>query len=324
MRATQCHSLDSVVLISLVLVFSTLACSTFAAHAPPTATNHPPTVTSTITITAEPSPTKTPKPTITPAATETPICDIDEVIAGLKNDFPYDEFAIIYNDIDGMRLVVWFVDPGLDPFAVSDEIVDNAMLAMADAIILSIDLKKRDVCVSQLFTAINPIVVDRYYNGWFSGEISPDDIPDNYEYPQDIFDKILREDRIGYIRDRDVSRVSYQKAPAGSCSWPEARDNARRHFSPDVENIDFYLVIDDYGVNIWAQWISPMTPLDGEFASPLNVAMEMKCLHPKPDQLWIFVADESGVIDFIGLIPGSVLSSGDYEGVVNEMKVLFP
>ena len=97
------------------------------------------------------------------------------------------------------------------------------------------------------------------------------------------------------------------------------------HFAPSRPNVDFYLVIDEVGVNVWAQWDAPLTPLDGEMASPLNIAMEVGCLQPALDWLWLFVVADDGTITFLGRIPGDAVRSEDYTTqVITQMEVLFP
>ena len=95
-------------------------------------------------------------------------CNPDHVIKKLKSEITYVEFELYFNvnvvnDISS--LVVWFVDPLIDPEAQEDSIYDNFLIALDDAVLLSIQLIKSDECVNELFTHVNPIAVDRNYNG---------------------------------------------------------------------------------------------------------------------------------------------------------------
>jgi hypothetical protein len=237
---------------------------------------------------------------------------------------PYEEFTLLHHIFQSTHtLVVWFVDPELDPLASEEDIVDNVNLAAEHAIYLGHQLKNANDCVGALFDAVNTIVVDQDFNGWFSGGIPFSELPNTSELSAEE----LRETRleIVYLRQVETPPNSRQPAPSGACTWPEARERAHWHFAPGRENVGFFFVIDEVGVNVWAHWDSQLTPLDGELASVLNVTMELQCLHPAPDIVWLTIADpDTSDVRFMGLIPGDPVQSGALDEQINQLKVIYP
>jgi hypothetical protein len=77
----------------------------------------------------------------------------------------------------------------------------------------------------------------------------------------------------------------------------------QKHFAPPRENVGFEFVLDETGINVYAQW-------DGEvdvtmIPTLLNVALELRCLHPPIDQLIVIVVDANGKINLIGQTPAA-------------------
>lgn len=259
--------------------------------------------------TATPVPTSTPAPTFTPAPPpDTPIptdtkptaCNADQTLKNLKQTVSYEEFVVLHQKLqDASFLVIWFIDPELNPSAKESEISANAELAIRDALILSQQLKASDDCIDSLFSLINPIVVDKNYNGWFSGQINTSDLPDVLPTDNQQLAEYAKLFQIGYLRNTTTAQTG--SAPTDSCSWQEANQNIHNHFSPDRENVAFYFVLDDSGVNVWAQWDSEPEFLEATlFASLLNVGMEVDCLFPTPDRITFDVVDETGEIHIYG------------------------
>jgi hypothetical protein len=260
------------------------------------------------TFTQEPTKTITP----TPRASNTPNCYAEGILAQIRSSITYEEFVVTYNilQIQGRMasLVIWFVDPEIDPSARGSEIEQNSKLAREHAAIISNQINAENYCVASLFNVINPIVVDRNYNGWFSGEIQPSKLIDENEPSPEQILKIENEFKIGYLRNNPTG--VFAEAPTGSCAWKEANANLHNHFASTRENVGFYFVLDDEGANVWAQWDGP-TDLILMSASLLNVTMELECLYPRPDRVIVIIVDENGIVGLIGVIPG--INAGGFQ-----------
>lgn len=309
--------------LAIIVCLYMTSCGSLAPSPTPTPTP-PPTRTPTLMPTATKTDIPTATLTSTPEPSPTPSCNPDEVLKELKSVVPYGEFTLLHHIYQGLyTLVVWFVDPALDPLATGEDLGEGVNLAAEHGIRLGHQLKNADICVETLFDLVNTIVVDRDYNGWFSGGIPFSEMPDSPELSMDELQQVRLE--IVYLRQTETPSISRQPAPPGACSWSEARERAHLHFAPERQNVGFFFVIDEVGVNVWSHWDSWITPLDGEFASVLNVTMELQCLHPAPDLVWITIADsETADVRFMGLVPGEPVQSGAFEEQINQMRVIYP
>lgn len=297
-------------LLSIVFMLVFSGCTTFLQPAPTTTPT--PTLTSTATITPTPSPTPTLTPTVTltptlpptytPTPTNTPAlsCNADQTLKTLKSKIKQDEFVILHNKIYGVSiLAIWFVEPAINPLAKESEINANTQLAIRRALTLSQELKASDSCVSALFDTISAIVVDKNYNGWFSGEIKITDLPATMQTDEQQVDAIAKLYQVGYLRSKITAKVN--AAPASSCTWKTAKKNIHNHFSPMRENVAFYFVLDDAGVNVWAQWDSPVEFLQLNMPTTLmNIAQEIGCLFPQPSRIIFSVVDGTGDLQVLG------------------------
>ena len=283
----------------------------------PTFTAAPPTPLLTLTPSREPTlpPTLTPPP----PATVTPLhCPVNPFLKSLKPLIAYAEFDLTYNVILNNRaLNIWFVEPKIDPNAVGDQIARNVSLAQVSAATVIAKLATGDAkCLGGMVGVINPIVVDRNYNGWFSGIIKLSDASANVP-PENKVSAFA----VSYLRTKPAAPAS--AAPAQSCKWVDARAKMQKHFAPTRENVGFEFVLDETGINVYAQW-------DGEvdvtmIPTLLNVALELRCLHPPIDQLIVIVVDANGKINLIGQTPGSAVRSSNYANdVPNQFKILYP
>ena len=284
----------------------------------PTATFTPsPTTTHTPTFTASPTPTKTATVTMTP--TKAPNCNANNVLKNLKSTINYDEYTILYNKKDGIStLMIWLIDPEIDPKATGEKITANVNLAIRYAVKVSYHLISIDSCVSYLFNFINTIIVDQNYNGWFSGLISPKSLPKTE--PTDIqqLDEIGKQFTINYSREKPTAPK--KSAPAGSCTWREAKEKIHWHFAPDRENIGFYFVLDDTSASVWGEWDVPAgLLLIAALPSLLNIIQEIQCLHPTPDRLVFILTDEKGTVLMIGILPQSGIENMD----LNKLQITY-
>ena len=297
-----------ITLITIIVIFLLSGCEAFIQPTPtaiPTSTGVSivtiaDTPTNTPTLTALPTYELRPSSTPFPIKTTGPTCDADQTLKKLESQIPFDESMLLHYKLLGTSfLVVWFVDPEINQSATGSELAENNELAMHHALILSQELNTSDACVSRLFDRINTIVVDQNYNGWFSGEIGTSDLPSTLQVDEKQIDEISQMLDVGYIRESEPAKTG--SAPSGSCTWGEARENIHNHFSSDRENVDFYFVLDDNGVNVWAQWDSTPEFLSLNLpTSALNVAMELDCLYPKPDWVLFTIVDETGDLQIFG------------------------
>ncbi|HSG45462.1 MAG TPA: hypothetical protein VLA72_20130 [Anaerolineales bacterium] len=281
----------NIILISLILI----SCSAQANIELPTPTLK---LVSTETYTPAPTNTETTVPTVTPSPV--PACNAVDVLKNIKANIPYKEFEVYFNTIEGLTfLTIWYVDPEIDPDSSSEDVDQNAMIAMRNAAITSLQLTQLDSCIADLFDAVNPIVVDSNYNGWFSAQVDPNNLPDSDDPSESELSSIEASFVIGYSRENVP--VPLPPAPTGSCTWQETRTKIQQHFSAERENVMFSFVIDDVGTNVWAQWDGPTGFL--ATVSILNIAMELDCLHPSPTQLIMIVVNEQGKVGMIAILP---------------------
>jgi hypothetical protein len=264
---------------------------------------------------AEPTPTQTPLPTAlyTPQPTDTPtatvdpmsLCEYDvDFFAKLRAELPVDEAVVYRHFLNGLHtLAVWYVEPILKTeISTEDELFGNQATAINNALVSAAQLKRADPCAG-CFDTIELIVVDRYYNGWFSGAIRPEDIPDT---PYDsVIDDMFEATDIGYIRDEIPAPNDI--TPANSCDWPTTREKIQLHFSPELVNTAFYFVRDDLGNNVWANIYVPSA--EDAFISSLpalmNIAMELDCLHPTPDFIIVTAVNPEDKVVLIGFLPNT-------------------
>lgn len=288
--------------------------ATSTATSTPTATpTHTPSPSPTATFT--PSPTSTRTLTPTPKPTSTPSCNADVVLKHLKSIVTLEQYTLLYNKIPGVApstLVVWMVVPDIATKAKGGEIEKNVQVAIRAALTIAYQLNAADGCVSGLFEQINPIVVDKNYNGWFSGQMPPGALPETLPTDDTGLDEAGKFFQVGYSRTKATETLN--SPPAGSCTWKEANEKLHYHFSATRENVGFYFVHDEVGINVWAQWDVPnnMNDIGMLFASLANVSMEIQCLHPRPDNLFFVQVDSQGNFLRFGLLPRDGFMNYDF------------
>jgi len=235
-----------------------------------------------------------------PTNTELPPCDADQTIRNLKSKIPYSESVVLYNKMYRTSLLVlWFVDPEINPTSQESEVTKNAKLAIRDAILQSQRLNAEDGCVSRLFDEIYVIIVDKNYNGWFSGQIRIADLPATVPADEKQLDEIAKAYRTTYLREEVAANLD--PLPGNSCTWVDAKQNIQNHFSSERENVDFYLIVDESGVQVWTQWDSELDLLQSNLpTSLLNITAEIDCLFPQPYIIFFQVVDKTGQTLIIG------------------------
>jgi len=257
-------------------------------YAPPTpTTGTPPTVT----------PTLTPEPTNPPLLTTTNACELGTMLLALKDQVPYEEFALHMNQLsDAATLMIWFVDPALDGYDLSGDLTEGLELARQHAAEVALLLRNGSPCVDTLIDVINPVVVDPEYRGWLAAEVSVDRIPIGTSEDKDLMEMTAERLQPGYLLD--TLPAPYQ---AGSCAWPEARERLQSHFSLTRQNVAFYFVVDLNGPNIWVQWDGPTDPAL-MLASLLNVQLALDCFSPVANLIFL-VVDDAGMVTTVGYVP---------------------
>jgi hypothetical protein len=264
--------------ILFLLTISLIASGCASIFATPTPT---PTQTPLPTATFTPQPTETPTPTTDPMS----LCEYDaDFFARLRAELPVDEAVIYRHFMNGLHtLVVWYVEPFIETeISTEEELYDNQDIAINNALVSAAQLKRADPCAGY-FDSIELVVVDRLYNGWFSGAIRPEDIPDT------PYDSVVRDmfeaTEISYVREEIPEATG--KAPVNSCDWPTTHEKIQQHFSPELVNTAFYFVRDELGNNVWANFyvLSAEEAFISSLPALMNIAMELDCLHPTPGNI---------------------------------------
>lgn len=266
-----------------------------------------PTKTPTLTSTPTATPTRTPTPT--PRPTSTPSCDLDAILRAVKAAIPYEEYVVQFNNIGGTAsLLIWYVDPELEPYPSAEKLQEELKGAIYRAALLSTQVKEVSSCTKKLFDVINPVVVDKKYQGWFSGQLRPTDLIGGPEYTEEEISYAADAFQVGYLRT--ALKHPYQE---GSCDWPEAKERLQSHFAADRELVSFYFVIDDIGSNVWVQWDGPADPIFG-VVSLGNVFLGLECFSPNANVIYIIV-DENGIAQQIGIVP---------QGDTSRLTIVYP
>jgi len=290
--------------ISIIFCFSS-GCSLLSVDQPITPSIIPSTRISSINgISETPSVTQPLNYSSTPSTNpNASVCDVDVVLANLKSvvEFSYSEYEIDFNVVYGISsLAVWFVDPTIDHEATTDSVFDNFVIAGNSGMALSIQLVESDDCVSELFTHVNPIVVDQNYNGWFSGNIPISAIN---EY---IAGNVAEGSLIDSLEEgaffRRIPPQPSTPAPDGSCTLVEARDKILNHFDPDFYNVSLQLIVQEYGeTKFYTQWEGKGNEIN--VAEMFNVALEIDCLYPEIDLMVITFVDDAKTIQSVWTWP---------------------
>jgi hypothetical protein len=266
----------------------------------------------------------TPPPDSASPAPELIGCAPDDLVDALQASVPYEEYSLSQNVIDEVRnLNVWFVDPSLDPLAQGDEVPGNAALARFHAARVSHILEQGDECIAMAFTGLTSIVVDRDYNVWFSGQISPEDLPQTGNPSDADLEAAGESFVVGYARSEETSSVGRPPSATGACSWPEVREGLRSHFEPSRQNLAFYMAIDDGGVNVWAQWEGPEDQ-EAFFRDILALRSELTCLYPPLDTFWGILVDDAGETFLVVAAPGDAVREANDADLLSQLEVVYP
>jgi hypothetical protein len=260
-----------------------------------------------------------------PSPTPQPACSVESVLNTLRNSdilpgyFP--EYSVNQSRAAGVSyLNIWYVDPAIDLDVNSENLKENLFSARVSASIITIAAQANDPCTALVFDRINPVVVDRAYNGWFSASIPVSLVPENFPpSAQEGVDVVNAFDVVYY---RQVAPASILAAPTGSCSWPETKERLQTHFDPSRSNVDFYFVGDEVSRKVTAQWdgsINTPEDFDDIYETMISTAQELDCLYPAPDFLDVMVLEGDGNMVFYGRLPYSGSQSID----LSQLQVLY-
>ena len=304
----------------LILMNATLACRTLLPVESTSADETTMTIADTPVPTQEPTDEtleqSDPHPPTPPQVLD---CSVDAILRSIR--IPYIQSNVLHNRVGDISFLnIWFVDPDLDPLASGGQIEENVSVAVEHAIQVVHRLVSGDDCIVEAFDILNPIVVDLDYNGWLSANFDPPTLAQFDTLDGGTMESIESQMLIGYARQVTTDPRGRQNPPAGACRWPQALDMLWTHFSPERRNVGFYFVIDETGINVYAQWDGPTDAL--MYASLANVGMELVCLHPAIDWLNVTVVDEEGNIKLIGRVAGDIVRSNDVSALINNFVII--
>jgi hypothetical protein len=230
------------------------------------------------------------------------------VVEKLRAHLEIVQTAVLHNELsDGVTLVIWYVDLDLDPGAPSSRIEEDRNEALARAVRVAHAAVRSDDCVKQLFDKLNLIVVDSQYAGWFSASVALRHIPATEDITEADLENIVQQLEIGYSIESHPT-----DPPISSCTWWEARQAIKQHFSPDRTNVEFYFVVDRTGRNLWAQWDGPSDPAI-VITNLLNIQLELDCFDPSVNIIFTIV-NEAGQVTLAGWVP---------EGDLGQAQILY-
>ena len=314
---------DRVRCLTALLIFPMLAAACGSGRQPSTPTLA--TVTSGPTATSTRVPTRTPGPTWTPrpSATTDP-CTPRQVVQTLRGFIPYEESVIYYNEIDGERyLIVWFVDPDVDPQPSAEDVELQAARAEVDAILLAFQLNEHVYpCLVDEFEMIFVAAVDRQYQAWFAGHIMTDSLAPASDPTMSQFDE--SEIHPVFIREQSPALEDRGGSPAAESNWPQVRRQLAtfEDFRPGVEGT--YLFSDDVGVHVWTQRQISGDPMSVVFEL-WDIAPAIADLVPPPDYVWVTVVDQRARLTLFATVPGEAFRSEVYPGEIMEnLEVVGP
>ncbi len=270
-----------------------------------------------------------PAPTASPEAPAGPAwlgtgCDANEIVLGLRPTIEYPESSLSHNYLMSVySLNVWVVDPGLDPMAEGAGLAQGVALAERHAALLSHQLDRGDACLNRVFDQIVVTVVDRDYNTWFSGSIPPRALPDGDRLSDTQIDEAVQAFNPGFVRSGPTASLGREAASSESCTWAQARAGMEARLGANHPNAAFYYAVDDTGANVWGQWDGP-ADVDVFLPALTSIGLELACLYPAPDTLWVVYTNAYGGAQLIVADPGQAIRQGDAETMLEQLEIVYP
>jgi hypothetical protein len=251
-------------------------------------------------------------------------CTPNDIVVALRPTLPYAEFNLSHNYLmSTYYLNIWLVDTSLDPLALGEQIESGARLAARHATMVSHQLNQGDPCVAEIFDQITATIVDPGYNTWFSGNIAPADLPPSPRPSDAEVDQAIQAFTVGYRRTQATASQAAGPIPPESCAWTEVSARIEAAFDATHPNLAFYLVIDDSGVNVWTQWDGP-PEVEVFFPRLAQVGLELACLYPPVDDLWVVYVDRNGGAQLVVAVPGEPIRQADAGAILEQMEVIYP
>ena len=321
--------------IVLLTALFIMACAAIQSVIPPTPTNTPePTATSTNTPTPTPTstPTNTPTPTYTPTvtATPTPACDEQIALMQARNFLSDYESAVNWHKYGGRTILrYWVVSPELHPeWTEQGKIFENTGVAAYEIVRIADEMVKECPCIREVFTHLNPLIVDSAYNRWYSTTFPLSSLPLPDEPSSDDYLNLLHASaNEEYMRVSAPPSQNFTNPPQDACSWPELREAIEWHFGdmPRVGNDAFFLVLNDDRVEIKA-YVMSMRVLrdnfDSEVAMTLsNILLEVDCAYPPVDVIQLTMIDEitGEVLSYSELPVDALTDPSDPEQMIDDI-----
>ncbi len=236
---------------------------------------------------------------------------------------PYLESTVYYFTADGERtLVVWFVDPALNPLADQAEVDTQLALAIDDAVRLAFQMNHHVYpCLQEAFDTVRVIAVDQEYQSWFSGRIRPHSLAPVSEPTTAQMESVEIAD--DYYSRQEAPQPPSQEGPVSdTCSWPQVRSGLVPRGDWRRSLNGSFLVIDESGVFVFAQWEGP-SDYNTTGHSVLNMGTELNCLVPQLDWLLVTVVDGQGVVHMRAQLPGAAVRAGLFE-MTQQLEFLEP
>ncbi len=153
--------------------------------------------------------------------------DILPQVDALLTGFTFEShYLIIRNQF---VLSIWLVMPELDSYATKDEVAANSRLAFVKGLRICHTVALKIPCVREVFSAINPMIVDEKYNCWYRDIIPLRNLPLE-ENPSDdelVQSAIRRDMKYSYSRTVAPNIKNYADIP-GISAWKEFRKSIRQ------------------------------------------------------------------------------------------------
>lgn len=254
--------------------------------------------------------------------TETPMltifsrCDHDEVLRQVDELLIDYTFEAHYTSINNeLILSFWLVDTELDPATSVDNIAETSTQAFIHGAMIAHQIAYQNPCVKELFDGINPMIVDRDYNGWYIDIIPMRALPLIENPSAEVLIASIERSGMEYA---DIRRTSTQDktqtAQSGACTWSDARAAIREIIDPEQHNNAAYLIVNHKQVLVQIQWQIVQDNQADDQAIVERIGLLSKvldCLTPAIDIMEVFVVDDRGRLNVYGRVSGEVIRGWD-------------
>ncbi len=247
------------------------------------------------TIQPEPTSTVTTAPAQPAESNQTGQCLPDQTLLDqFRSVLPYEQAVLVQEAFAGERtLIVWFVDPTLEPAL--PEL--SAELAAVHAVEALRNLYQASACLSE-FQIVHVNVVDSQYNQMFSAPIRFADIPPLVDSGSGGGPN----EQSGGGR-AEITPAPLLSPPKGACAWMETSLNLSDDLAKREISAAFYFIRDPGGSIIYAQWSVVSTENVLSALQELeNIYNQIACLYPQPTGLSLTLTSPAGMILLTGFL----------------------